>query len=82
MIQCVSSIYCIGKLFIIYLSLKRNPNFKHNYSGTFDVSCGMFSNVISLMLRLMSENVTLIRRWVSDGKKHAKGISLIGTCIY
>ena len=82
MIQYVSSIYCVDNLFIVYLSLKRNPNFKHNFLGTFGISCGMFSNVISLMLKdsdMDSENVTLIRRWVSDGKKLAKGVSLIGT---
>ena len=28
---------------------KRNYIFKHNYVGTFGVSCGMLSNVISLI---------------------------------
>ena len=48
--------------------------------GIFDFSCGMFSNVISLVLRdsdTDSENVSLIRRSVSDGQKtcSSKGVS-------
>ena len=62
------------KFYCIYLF-----RLKRNYVGTFDVSCGMFSNVtisnfISLVLRdsdTDSENVSLIRRSVSDGQKHA-----------
>ena len=82
-IQCIRSRYCIDNLFIIYSFLKRNSIFKRNYGGTFDVSCIMFSNVFHLLLRvndMESENVTLIRRSVSDGQKtsSSKGVSLIG----
>ena len=54
-IQCIRSSYCIDNLFIIYLFLKRN-SIKRNYVGKFDITCGMFSNVIinniiSLVLR-------------------------------
>ena len=61
---------------------------KHNYAGTFDVSCGMFSNVsisnvIGLVLRysdIGSENISFIRLSVSDGQKtcSSKCVSLIG----
>ena len=49
----------------------------------FGVSCGMFSDVSSLVLRdsdTDSENVSLIRRSVSDGQEtcSSKGVSLIG----
>ena len=78
MIECVISRYCIDNLFIIYLFLNRNFIFKRNYSGTFDVSCDTFSNVISLVLK-DSENVTLIRLSASDGleKCSSKCVSLI-----
>ena len=46
-------------LFIIYLLLKRNSIFKRNYAVTFDVSCGMFSNVISLIYMGVSTNMDL-----------------------
>ena len=59
-----------------------------NYAGTFDVSCGMFSNIIicnihSLVLRdsdMDSENVSLILCSISDDQKtgSSKGVSLIG----
>ena len=58
-------------VFIMYLFFKRNSIFKHNYARTFDVSCGMFSNVISLILRdgdTDSEIISLIWRSVSDGQ--------------
>ena len=81
-IQCVSrSSYCIDNSFIMYLFFKRN-------SITFDVSCGMLSNVIicnviSLVLRgtdTDSENVSLIRHSLSDGQKicSSNGVSLTG----
>ena len=57
-------------LFIIYHFLK--TVFKCNYMGTFDVSCGMLSYFISLVLRdsdTDSENVSLIQPSVSDGRK-------------
>ena len=41
------------------------------YAGKFDVSCGMLSNAISLVLcdsDMDSENVSLIRLFVSDGQ--------------
>ena len=67
---------------------KKEINFKRNYAGTFDVSCGMFSNVpisstINLVLRgsdTDSENVNLIRRSISEGQKtySSKGVPLIG----
>ena len=67
---------------------KKKLHFKRNYVGTSDVSCGMFRNVIiskviSLVLRNSdtdSENVSLIRHSVSDGRKtcSANGVSLIG----
>ena len=82
-IQCVRSSFCIDNLFIIHLFLKRNSVLKGNYAGIFDFSCGMFSNVISLVLKQSdkdSENVSLIRFSVSDGQKtcSSKGVSLIG----
>ena len=51
--------------------------------GTLDVSCGMFSNVASLVLKISdtaSENDNLIRRSISDGliTCNSKGVSLIG----
>ena len=51
--------------------------------GTFDVSCGKLSSVISLVSRdsdTDSENVSLIRRSVSDGQKtcSSKDLSLMG----
>ena len=56
--------------------------------GTFDISRGIFSNVIitnviSLILKdsdMDSENVSLIQHSVSDGQKtySSKGVSLIG----
>ena len=76
----------------MYLFLKRNSIFKHNYMGAFDVSCVMFSNVNvfvlycatnpSLILRDSDtdpENVSLIWLSVSDGQKtcSSKGVSLI-----
>ena len=50
---------------------------------TVNVSCGMFSNVISLVLRdsdTDSENVSLIWLSLSNGQKacSSKGVSLIG----
>ena len=68
MIPCIRSSYCIDNLVIIYLFLKK-IHFKHNYAGTFDISCGMFTNVVisnvnSLVLTnndMDSENVNLIR---------------------
>ena len=77
---------CQIKLLIIcllYISFPRKKSImKRDYAGTFDVSCGMFSNVISLVLRNSDtdpENVSLIRRSVSDGQKtcRSKGVSLI-----
>ena len=76
-IERFKSSYSIDNLFIIYLLLKRNSIFKRYYAATFDISRGMFSNgiinnVISLVLRdsdTDSENVSLIRRSVSDGQK-------------
>ena len=73
-IQCVKSNYCIDDLFIIhlYLFLKKNSVFKYNYAGKFDVSCGLFSNFISFVLRYSntdSESVGLIWLSVSDGQK-------------
>ena len=70
-------------MFIIYLSLKRNSIFERNYAGTFDVSCNMFSDDISLVLRdsnINSENISLIQLSISDGQKtcNAKSVSLIG----
>ena len=71
------------KFYCIYLF-----RLKRNYVRTFDVSCGMFSNVtisnfISLVLRDSDtdpENVSLIRRSVSDGQKTciSKSVSFIG----
>ena len=43
--QCIKLSYCIDNLFIMYLFIKRNSNFKCYYLGTFGVSCSMFSNV-------------------------------------
>ena len=71
-IQCIRASYCIDNLSIIYLFFKRFSVFKCNYGGTFDVSWVMFSNVFSLVVRdsdMDSENVSLIRRSVSDGQK-------------
>ena len=58
------------------------------YARTFDLSCGMFSNliisnVISLVLRdsdTDAEKVSLIRRSVSDGQKtyNSEDVSLEG----
>ena len=72
-IRCVRSSYYIDKLLIIYLFLKRNSI----SNGTFDISCGMFSNVIisnviNLVLRdsdTDSENTSLIWRSVSEDQK-------------
>ena len=44
-IQCVRSSYCIDNWFVIYFFVERNSIVERNYAGTFDVSCGMFSNV-------------------------------------
>ena len=57
--------------------------FKRNYAGKFDVSCGIFSYVISLILRDSEtdyENVRLIRRSVADDEKtcSSKSVSSIG----
>ena len=72
------SCYCIDNCLLYFNSI-----FKHTYVYTFDFSSGMFSNDISLVLRECdtdSENVSLIRRTVSDGQKtcNSKGVSLIG----
>ena len=79
-IQCVRSSYCIDNLFIIYLFLKRNSILNGNYAGTFDISCSMFSNVISLVLRDgdTDSKVKLIQHSVSYGQKtcRSKGVSL------
>ena len=45
------NLYCIDKLFIIYIFVKRNSVFKRNYAEMFDVSCGTYSNVISRALK-------------------------------
>ena len=61
-IQCIRSSNCIDNLVIIYIFLKRNSFCKRHYAGTFDVSCGMFNDVISLYSRHSdtdSENVSL-----------------------
>ena len=58
--------------YYLYLFLKRNSVFKYNYAGKFDVSCGLFSNFISFVLRYSntdSESVGLIWLSVSDGQK-------------
>ena len=70
-------------MFIIYVYPKNSIN----SGGTFDVSCGMFcnviiSNVISQVLKdsdADSENISLIRHSVSDGPKtcSSKGVSLM-----
>ena len=71
---------CIDYLYSIYIFLKKLSIFKRHYAGTFDVSCGMFSNVISLVLgysenlyleklyseNIYSEKVSLIWRSISD----------------
>ena len=38
-------------LFIVYLFLKSNLILNGNYTGAFDMSCSMFSNVVCLILR-------------------------------
>ena len=83
MIHCVKTSYSIDNIFITYLFLKGNSSLKRNYSGIFDVSYVVFSNVISLVLRdsdMGSKNISLIRRSVLDGQKtcSSKGVSLIG----
>ena len=57
---------------LLYTFSQRNSIFKLNYAGKFNVSCGMFSNIISLILRASdtdSENASLLWRYVSDGQK-------------
>ena len=81
-IQCDRSSYCTDNLFIIYLFPQKEYLFKSNYAGTSDDSCGMFSDVISLVLRdsdTDSESVILIPLSVSDHQKtcSSKGVSSI-----
>ena len=74
-------------MFIIYIFSKKY-HIKCNYAGTFDVSSGVvsnviISNVISFVLgdsNADSENVSLKRRFISDGQKicSSKVVSLIG----
>ena len=80
-VQCIRSSYCIDKL--LYLFLQRNSTFKHTHMGAFNVSCGMCSNFVSLILKdsdMDSENVNLIQLSVPDGQKTciAKDVSSIG----
>ena len=61
----------------------KNVNVMLEYPRTFDISCGMFSNIISLVLRESYtdlEKVCSIWHSVSDGQKtcSSKGESLIG----
>ena len=51
---------------------KEIPFLNVNYAGTFDVSCGMFSNVITLFLGIVIRNQkisSLIWLSVGDGQK-------------
>ena len=58
-------------------------HFKCNYAGIFYISCSMFNNLISLILRDKRygfRKCQFDRRSVSDGQKtcSSKGVSLIG----
>ena len=67
---------------LLYTFPPKKFHFQSYYTGTFDVPCGMLSNIISLLLRdgdLNSENVSLIQLSVSGGQRtcSSKGVLLI-----
>ena len=85
-VLCVGSSYWLHWWFVNYIHfLKRNSIFKRNNDRAFALPAVFFINVnvISLVLRdsdTDSENVSLIRRSVSNSQKtcSSTGVSLIG----